>query len=312
MQRVESKNKTGFEHEYRSIHHSIALAPGFEELFTPQTKYTTAKNRYRDVLPFEKTRVRLENPTNAPNGDYINANYVDETYIACIAPVPPAICDFWHMVWQCDVHVILMLTNFVERERIKADMYWDSRGQIVDFGGVFVQLLGEEPHPASLGFIVRKFKMWTAATTEARARVVQHVQLTTWPDHGVLTDFRVIAPMLDLVNSYREAAARAHGGPARMIVHCSAGIGRSGTFIAIDVILKRLEAALSLWRNALAADGDVDAAIAHGAEMLREALDVAKLVHRLRTQRDGMVQTLEQYVMIHDYVAALLDDRQPW
>ncbi|GLD95689.1 hypothetical protein PINS_up004367 [Pythium insidiosum] len=120
--------------------------------------------------------------------------------------------------------------------------------------------------------------------------------------------------MLELVNGYREAASRAHGVTARMIVHCSAGIGRSGTFIAIDVILKRLEAAFSLWRNASASDSDadVDAVIAHGADLLRDALDVAALVHRLRTQRDGMVQTLEQYVMIHDFLAALLDDRQPW
>ncbi|POM68391.1 Receptor-type tyrosine-protein phosphatase, partial [Phytophthora palmivora] len=135
---------SGFEREYMEICWSIDKAPDYEAMLTPQTKATKTKNRYRDVLPFEKTRVKLQTAASKTEDDYINANYIDGGYIACCAPVPAAIRDFWHMVWQCHVHVVLMLTNFVERERLKADMYWDPRGHTVDFDGVNVKLLEEE------------------------------------------------------------------------------------------------------------------------------------------------------------------------
>ncbi|OWZ13799.1 Receptor-type tyrosine-protein phosphatase, partial [Phytophthora megakarya] len=262
---------SGFEREYMELCWSIDKATGYEALLTPQTKATKAKNRYRDVLPFEKTRVKLLTASTKTEDDYINANHIDGGYIACCAPVPAAIRDFWHMVWQCNVHVVLMLTNFVERERLKADMYWDPKGQTVDFDGVNVQLLQEE-QPERLGFIVRKFKVGKGH----ESRVIQHIQLTTWPDHGVLRDFRVIAPMLDAVNSYRADATRQHKVEARVVVHCSAGIGRSGTFIAIDILLKQLHQVLQ---------------DESGEENATEALDIASVVHRLRSQRPGMVQT---------------------
>ncbi|GMF24719.1 unnamed protein product [Phytophthora lilii] len=263
---------TGFEREYMELCWSIDRAPGYEARLAPQTKATKAKNRYRDVLPFEDTRVRLQQAGD----NYINANFIDGGYIACCAPVPAAIRDFWHMTWQCDVHVVLMLTNFVERERLKADVYWDTRGQVVDFDGVKVQLLDEQQ--ASVGFIVRRLKVWKDG---GDSRVIQHIQLTTWPDHGVLKDFRVIAPMLDAVNSYRAEASRVHKVDARVVVHCSAGIGRSGTFIAIDILLKQLYQVLI---NRRGSAEEVDKAI-------QQALDIPRVVHRLRSQRPGMVQT---------------------
>ncbi|RLN55659.1 hypothetical protein BBJ28_00008980 [Nothophytophthora sp. Chile5] len=279
-----SRSASGFEQEYMEICWSIDKAPWYDAALTPQTKATKAKNRYRDVLPFEKTRVKLQNVAKSEAaGDYINASFIDSGYIACCAPVPAAIRDFWHMVWQRDVHVVLMLTNFVERERLKADMYWDPRGQAVDFDGVHVQLLGEEQHPASLGFIVRRFKVWQASKhgDETSSRVIQQIQLTIWPDHGVLHDFQVIAPMLDAVNSYQRQASRAHNVKARVVVHCSAGIGRSGTFIAIDILLKQLHLALS--NRSPNAD--------ENARAMQHALDIPRVVYLLRSQRPGMVQT---------------------
>lgn len=304
QQRDSRSGASGFEHEYMELCWSIDKAPGYEAALTPQTKATKAKNRYRDVLPFEKTRVKLQTDTTKPDDDYINANHIEGGYIACCAPVPAAIRDFWHMVWQCDVHVILMLTNFVERERLKADMYWDPRGQPVDFDGVHVKVLEEEQHPASLGFIVRRFKVWKTdgKDQEIESRVIQHIQLTTWPDHGVLRDFRVIAPMLDAVNSYREKASRQHKVEARVVVHCSAGIGRSGTFIAIDILLKQLYQVLT------SKVGNAD----ETAKAMQQALDISRLVYRLRSQRPGMVQTPEQYEMIYQYLAAVVSNNQPW
>lgn len=274
------RGHNGFEREYGEICWSIDKAPWYANALTPQTKLTKAKNRYSDVLPFEKTRVHLANPQQTPAGDYINANFVDEDYIACCAPIPSAMVDFWRMVWQYDVHVVLMLTNFVESERRKADIYWDARGKAVDFDGVLVQLVSEQDHPASSGFRIRSFNVWTtdAVTGQPSAvRAVQHIQLTIWPDHGVLRDFRVIAPMLELVHSFQDQASQTHGVRAKVIVHCSAGIGRSGTFIAIDIILRSIYRVLS--------EPNAEA----GA--LSRALDVQHVVHRIRSQRPGMVQT---------------------
>ncbi|KAG3073199.1 hypothetical protein PI125_g22307 [Phytophthora idaei] len=286
---------SGFEREYMELCWSIDKAPGYEAALTVQNKATKAKNRYRDVLPFEKTRVKLQTTSCQPGDDYINANYIDGGYIACCAPVPSAIRDFWHMVWQCDVHVVLMLTNFVESERLKADLYWDPRGETVDFDGVRVKLM-EDQHPTSLGFIVRRLKIWKDGSGEGR--VIQHIQLTTWPDHGVLRDFRVIAPMLDAVNSYRDEASRRYKVDTRVVVHCSAGIGRSGTFIAVDILLKQLRQALMDTINS--------------TETMKEALDIPRIVYSLRSQRPGMVQTPGQYQMIYQYLAAVLSDNQPW
>uniref|UniRef100_K3X3K1 Uncharacterized protein n=1 Tax=Globisporangium ultimum (strain ATCC 200006 / CBS 805.95 / DAOM BR144) TaxID=431595 RepID=K3X3K1_GLOUD len=295
--------RSGFEREYMEVCWSIDKAPWYQAALTPQTKFTNAKNRYRDVLPFEKTRVHLVDADSGPAGDYINANFVDDKYIACCAPIPNVIGDFWHMVWQCNVHVILMLTNFIERERRKADLYWDKAGKVVDFKGVFVQLIGEEDHPASHGFIIRLFKIWTVDRngSESSSRIIQQLQLTIWPDHGVLRDFRVIAPMLEMVNEYHDQASRSHEVDARTVVHCSAGIGRSGTVIAIDIILNELQRAL----RTVSSGVDNDDAVA-------AALDVQRVVHRIRSQRPGMVQTPEQYEMIYQYVAAVVGNRQPW
>ncbi|KAI9895858.1 hypothetical protein PsorP6_019075 [Peronosclerospora sorghi] len=154
-----------------------------------------------------------------------------------------AIQDFWHMVWQCDVHVVIILTNFVERKRLKAEMYWDSRlNQSMDFNGVYLSLDHETQSsvPPPSGIIVRRFKVWKQDISEhaKESRVIQHFQLTSWPDHGVLQDFQVIAPMLEAMNNYR---CEVSGRFKRMR---DAGIGRSGTFIAIDILLKKLHQAL--------------------------------------------------------------------
>ncbi|KAI9918143.1 hypothetical protein PsorP6_012662 [Peronosclerospora sorghi] len=260
LQRRDSRlGISGFEREYMDVCWSIDREPGYKASLTLETKATKGKNRYRDVLPIEKTRVKLQNLES----DYINANYIDNNYIACCAPVPAAIQDFWHMVWQCDVHVVLMLTDFVERKRLKADMYWDSRlNQAVNFNGVYVWKQDISGHAKE-------------------SRVIQHFQLTSWPDHGVLQDFQVIAPMLETMNSYRSEVSRALQVDARVVVHCSAGIGRSGTFIAIDILLKKLHQALL----------DKSKSVEERKGAIQHAVDIPRVVHRLRSQRPGMVQT---------------------
>ncbi|CAI5740799.1 unnamed protein product [Hyaloperonospora brassicae] len=294
-------SSSGFEREYRELCRCIRNAVDDDLLLTPQTRATKAKNRYKNILPFEKTRVKLQDTAE----DYINANYIDGGYIACCAPVPAAISDFWHMVWQCDVHVVLMLTKFVEQARLSADVYWDTRvDHAVDFDGVYVKLVAERKLPSSQSIATRTFKVWKVddAGRESESRVVQHFQLTSWPDHGVLQDYRVVALLLDSVNSYQREASQAHNVDAKVVVHCSAGVGRSGTFIAIDILLKQLHRVLT----------DTSDSDEEKARAMQHAMDVPRVVHRLRSQRPGMVQTPEQYRMIYQFLAAVVSVERPW
>ncbi|KAI9910450.1 hypothetical protein PsorP6_010063 [Peronosclerospora sorghi] len=134
----------------------------------------------------------------------------------------------------------------------------------MDFNGVYVSLEHETQSSVHSGNIVRRFKVWKQDISEhaKESRVIQHFQLTSWPDHGVLQDFQVIAPMLQAMNNYR----------------C---IGRSGTFIAIDILLKKLHQVLL----------DKSKTVEERKGAIQHAMDIPRVVLRLRSQRPGMVQT---------------------
>lgn len=249
-----------------------------------QTRERMKKNRYVDVLPYEATRVRLHD--NDPN-EYINANHIAPFYIACCAPLPNAMIEFWKMVWQQNVYVIAMLTHLIERGRIKAHQYWNETiMSITDFGGVSVQLctqtfIGQNgsvlPSEKNSLYVLRAFKIWNGDDSSLKERNIVHIQLTCWPDHGVPQDFGAIRSILDIVAARkRDADALGTDFESKVIVHCSAGIGRSGTLIAIDIVLRQLRAALVLNKSE--------------AE-LQDALNIAKVVYHVRCQRPLMVQT---------------------
>jgi len=224
------------------------------------------KNRYPDVLPYEPTRVRLQ---TCPN-DYINANYISEThersYISCQAPLPQTFDDFWSMVWENNVSIVVMLTRFLERRRIKAHCYWpNEQNEVETFGNISVQLVKAK----SVGpdIIIRKFAVAHAQFGEAREIV--HIHYTEWPDCGVPTSTQSIRAVLVLMDAYQAK----FGSDSSVVVHCSAGIGRTGTLIAIRQYLNLCK------RGYLPKISDI--------------------VRDLRNQRMGMVQTREQYEFIH-------------
>ncbi|CAH0481573.1 unnamed protein product [Peronospora belbahrii] len=202
-----------------------------------------------------------------------------------------------------------MLTNFIERKRVKADLYWDTcLKKAVEFGGIRVILLEEEEEESSslrVGYIMRRFQICQVNDKgqEGESRVIRHLQLTTWPDHGAIRDFQVIAPILDAMNRYRcEASRMYHGVETRVIVHCSAGIGRSGTFIAIDILYRQLHQVLT----------DKSDNVEEKTRALQHAMNIPRVVYHLRSQRPGMVQTPEQYEMIYQHVAAVISGSQSW
>ncbi|XP_014807951.1 PREDICTED: receptor-type tyrosine-protein phosphatase T-like [Calidris pugnax] len=224
-----------------------------------------SKNRYTSIIPYDHCRVVLQ-PTDTGNG-YINASYVDSYrsprfFIAAQGPLPGTVMDFWQMVWQEKISVIVMLTGLVEQNKTKCEQYWPEQEHV--YGDFTVTLNNTR---TTTGLVTRIFCLRKAGC--ALPRVVEQFHYLLWPDHGVP---RNPAQLLWLVEVVNKRGLEAPAGP--VLVHCSAGIGRTGTFIALDFLLKMGKA-----------EGKVD---------------VFHCVQRLREQRVSMVQTKEQYIFLYE------------
>jgi len=240
-----------------------------------------SKNRYSNVLPPEGTRIRLKEKDNEgerdPTCDYINANMIrgliedsPTAYIATQGPLSHTCADFWRMVWEYDVCVIVMLTKEVENGRLKCDRYWPEPEGTVVAGTYTIVLDGDPVETEEL--TTRRMILTDTETSEER-RVTQY-QYTAWPDHNVPPS---TAAYLDLSRQVDES----NPGRLPIIVHCSAGIGRSGTFCTVHSIVEKLKR-------------DLD------ADPPREPVfNIVNTVLHLREQRPGMVQTREQYIFCY-------------
>uniref|UniRef100_A0A672LBU8 protein-tyrosine-phosphatase n=1 Tax=Sinocyclocheilus grahami TaxID=75366 RepID=A0A672LBU8_SINGR len=225
------------------------------------------KNRYANVIAYDHTRVILAPTDGIMGSDYINANYIDgfrkqNAYIATQGPLPETFGDFWRMVWEQRAASVVMMTKLEEKSRIKCDQYWPSRGTDT-FGGVQVALLDTMELAT---FCVRTFSLHKSGCNERRE--VRQFQFTAWPDHGVP---EYPTPFLAFLRRVK-ACNPPDAGP--VIVHCSAGVGRTGCFIVIDAMLERIR---------------------H-----ERTVDVYGHVTLMRSQRNYMVQTEDQYGFIHE------------
>ncbi|XP_075698448.1 tyrosine-protein phosphatase non-receptor type 6 [Rhinoderma darwinii] len=247
-----------------------------------------SKNRYKNILPFDHTRVKLhcEDP-NIPGADYINANYVtnqligeDEPskhFIACQGCLPSTTKDFWQMVWQENSRVIVMTTKEIEKGRTKCVPYWPDVGTDGKvYGNFWVEIISD--HEA-LEYKFRQLQV-SCLKDRAKTREIFHYQYLSWPDHGVPSDPGGVLNFLGEINHMQESIPSA--GP--IIVHCSAGIGRTGTIIAIDML--------------------VDAIQTKGLDC---DIDVQKTIQMVRSQRSGMVQTEAQYKFTYAAIAQYID-----
>ncbi|XP_039400686.1 receptor-type tyrosine-protein phosphatase kappa-like isoform X2 [Mauremys reevesii] len=224
-----------------------------------------AKNRYKSVIPYDHCRVVLQSAS--PGADYINASYVDSYrspcfFIAAQGPLPGTVVDFWQMIWQEKTSAIVMLTGLVEQNKTKCEQYWPEGEQL--YGDFTVTLSNIW---TTTGLVTRTFRLQRAGSPLPRH--IQQFHYLLWPDHGVPSN---AARLLQLVEMVNERVSEAPAGP--VLVHCSAGIGRTGTFIALDILLKMARA-----------EGSVD---------------VFRCVQRLREQRVSMVQTKEQYIFLYE------------
>ncbi|XP_028299893.1 receptor-type tyrosine-protein phosphatase S isoform X11 [Gouania willdenowi] len=225
------------------------------------------KNRYANVIAYDHSRVILAPIDGITGSDYINANYIDgyrkqNAYIATQGPLPETFGDFWRMVWEQRAATVVMMTRLEEKSRIKCDQYWPSRGTET-YGMTQVTLLDTIELAT---FCVRTFSLHKNGSSEKRE--VRQFQFTAWPDHGVPEYPTPFLAFLRRVKTCNPPDA----GP--IIAHCSAGVGRTGCFIVIDAMLERIK---------------------H-----EKTVDIYGHVTLMRSQRNYMVQTEDQYSFIHD------------
>jgi protein tyrosine phosphatase len=256
------------------------------------------KNRYTNITAYDHSRVVLEQLEGDEKHDYINANTVRLPlcdYIASQGPLPGTVEDFWRMVWQQNSRVIVMVTNEREGGREKCARYWPEATAGTELDAIEAPRMECGYYSIALrratrgeGFTRRELVLERFGE---EPRTVVQLHFEVWPDHGVPSDPNHLLCFRQAVQSdtvHMASLCRTRRlGPT--VVHCSAGVGRSGTYIAIDHTLQQLEAVLA---DRELSEGDAQ-------ERLAEALDVCGVVTRMREQRNMMVQTLEQYQFVH-------------
>ncbi|XP_042558943.1 protein tyrosine phosphatase receptor type Db isoform X4 [Clupea harengus] len=264
LERLKANDNLRFSQEYESID------PG--QQFTwehSNLEVNKPKNRYANVIAYDHSRVLLSSIDGMPGSDYINSNYIDgyrrqNAYIATQGPLPETFCDFWRMVWEQHTANVVMMTKLEEKSRVKCDQYWPSRG--TETYGLIQVTLVDTLELAT--YCVRTFAMFKNGCSEKRE--VRQFQFTAWPDHGVPEHPTPFLAFLRRIKACNPPDA----GP--MIVHCSAGVGRTGCFIVIDAMVERIKQ--------------------------EKTVDIYGHVTLMRSQRNYMVQTEDQYVFIHDAI----------
>eukprot|EP00124_Ichthyophonus_hoferi_P002291 Ihof_evm2s150 gene=Ihof_evmTU2s150 len=212
-----------------------------DDVKTSESLANRSRNRYLDVLALEKTRVHLMNESN----DYINANYVtcgasssEMRFISTQGPLASTIEDFWEMVWNEKSPSIVMVTKLVENRRAKCEQYWPNMGEELVLGKMSIKTTSEI-NSRDDEFITRTFIIRYHPTMEQHE--VLQFNFISWPDHGIPQSARALLHLVDIVNERQEEQANPQSPMRPVMVHCSAGIGRTGTFIAVDSCIKSLQ-----------------------------------------------------------------------
>ncbi|XP_056594360.1 receptor-type tyrosine-protein phosphatase H isoform X2 [Triplophysa dalaica] len=268
FQNMSRDENRGFSEEYEDLG-LVGLELPRETAKLPENK---SKNRFSNVLAYDCSRVHLSIDDDG-DSDYINANYMpgygkgSKQYIAAQGPLPSTINDFWRMVWERRSNAIIMVTNCTERGTTKCEQYWPLDYTPCLYGNLLVTVTSEDK---AQSWTLREFFVNNKDTSETRT--VKHFHFTAWPDHGVPLGTEELIQFRGLVRQHIESSSSA--GPT--VVHCSAGVGRTGTLIALDVLLQQLER--------------------------EKAVGIAEFVQKMRLNRPLMVQTESQYVFLHQCI----------
>ncbi|KAM9072644.1 phosphatidylinositol phosphatase PTPRQ isoform 7-T8 [Megaptera novaeangliae] len=238
--------------------------------------WNRAKNRFPNIKPYNNNRVKLIADASIPGSDYINASYVSgylcpNEFIATQGPLPGTVGDFWRMVWETRAKTLVMLTQCFEKGRIRCHQHWpEDNKPVTVFGDIVITKLMED---VQIDWTIRDLKI----ERHGDCMTIRQCNFTAWPEHGVPENS---APLVHFVKLVR--ASRAHD-TTPMVVHCSAGVGRTGVFIALDHLTQHIN------------DHDF--------------VDIYGLVAELRSERMCMVQNLAQYIFLHQCVLDLLSSK---
>ncbi|XP_048252780.1 receptor-type tyrosine-protein phosphatase epsilon-like isoform X1 [Haliotis rufescens] len=263
------------------IHERYGIDKGFENeynMFPPGKQHpcdignssgNKGKNRFIGIYPYDHSRVLLKKLPGKDHSDYINANYVhgyntENAYIATQGPNPVTLPDFWRMIWEHDIKQIVMLTNVYETAKKKCEEYWPEAGKRKPFENILVVNNGET---ARADWVIRNMELKHKKTGEKKT--VSQYHFVTWPDHGVPS-----APAI--VTFWKKVCHDGRSEESPLVVHCSAGIGRTGTFIGLDFLFDQAKA-----------EGRVD---------------FYHCIQKMRENRVNMIQTAEQYRFLHEAV----------
>ncbi|XP_022110482.1 tyrosine-protein phosphatase 10D-like [Acanthaster planci] len=277
---------TDFCHDFQvmNAHCHYGFSKEYEAVMKVGRKLTTnaavlaanvSKNRYTNILPFDRTRVMLSPVDDVEGSDYINANYIagyesPREYIACQGPLPGTVDDMWRMIWEHDVATIIMLTQLIEKATVKCDQYWEEDSAPYLHGDIQVTLSAttEQEHWTTRDFTLER---------NDATKKVRQFHYMAWPDHGVPD---CSTALLTFIRTVRAQIPK-NGTPT--VVHCSAGVGRTGTFISLDRLMRHMEEF--------------------------NFVDILSVTCDLRMHRSYMVQTEQQYVFIHKCVLDILEEK---
>ncbi|XP_041654998.1 tyrosine-protein phosphatase non-receptor type 18, partial [Cheilinus undulatus] len=276
---LRSADPNTLDHEYNMVRSQTADFKRDLGLTTQigALKENIKKNRYKDILPYDQSRVVLSMLTSDSDCDYINASFIkgassDCRYIAAQAPLSSTVSDFWRLIWQNNVKVIVMACREVEMGKKKCECYWAADQNSASFGPFTIYNQGES-HPNE-DLVMRNLTV----TYQQDSRSVVQYQFLSWPDHDVPYE---AAGVLDLLERARSSQG-SHTSP--LLIHCSAGCGRTGVICALDYI------------HDLLVTGQISA-----------DFNIMKIVLELRRQRPSAVQTKEQYQFIFTAVIVLFE-----
>ncbi|XP_072847402.2 tyrosine-protein phosphatase non-receptor type 18 [Pogona vitticeps] len=238
-------------------------------------KENLKKNRYKDILPYDQTRVVLNLLTEEGQGDYINANFIQgvdnkRCYIATQGPLPHTVLDFWRMVWQCKVKVIVMACREVEMGKKKCECYWPVTEEAVQFGPFSVAQVKQQELNSDV--ILRMLTL----TFQQEERVISHFQYVAWPDRGIPDTYGYF---LDMIEHVRKKQGE---DTAPICVHCSAGCGRTGVICTLEYVRQLLI-----------------------KQRIPPHFSIFDVVLEMRKQRPAAVQTQEQYEFVYHAVTEM-------
>ncbi|XP_019633091.1 PREDICTED: receptor-type tyrosine-protein phosphatase beta-like [Branchiostoma belcheri] len=263
------------EYQYAEEYESLKPVGRAESRNAAKLPENMGKNRYTNIHPYDNSRVKLAAIDDVEGSDYINACYMPgfnsrREFIASQGPLPDTKDDFWRMVWEQNSRVIVMVTQCVEKGRPKCEHYWPYDEDPVYYGDIIVQVVKETVLPE---WTVRDITI----QRDTESRNVRHYNFMVWPDHGVPD---TTPSLLKFVRSVRGHVSKEAMQMGPTVVHCSAGVGRTGTFIALDHLLLHMQK--------------------------HNYVDIYGIVHEMRKHRVFMVQAEAQYIFIHQAIADVL------